>query len=145
MLAERHRKLAKLFPKIRLPTADQEEKDQKAAVDTYTACVDKLRGMARADKEKFPHVRRENIHYGFRRNLWALKPYGIAVAAVATVVIGAEMVGGIMSHKQVHLAQPVIVGVNGLLIFVWIFVVTRSWVERSGMLYAERLLEVLDV
>lgn len=145
LLGERHRKLAKLFPKMRLPTPEQEEKDSKAASDMYTACVDKLRGMARADKEKFPHVYRENIHYGFRRNLWAVKPYGAAVAVIATVVVCAEMVGRAVSHEQIHLAQPVIVGVNGLFIPVWIIVVTRRWVQRAATLYAERLLEVLDV
>jgi hypothetical protein len=145
LLAERRRKLSKLFPKIKLPSADQEERDPKAAIEAYTACVDKLRGMARSDKEKFPHVHRENIHYGFRRNLWAVKPYGIAVAIVAVAVVCAEMVGRIMSHEQINLAQPVIVGINGLLISVWFFIVTRSWVKRGAMLYAERLLEVLDV
>src|SRR6516225_1850707 len=43
LLGERHRKLAKLFPKMKLPTPEQEEKDPKAADDMYTACVDKLR------------------------------------------------------------------------------------------------------
>jgi hypothetical protein len=28
---------------------------------------------------------------------------------------------------------------------VWLFVVTRAWVKRAAMLYAERLLETLDV
>ena len=83
LLAERHRKLAKLFPKLKIPTADSEKKDRPAALEVYAACVDKIRARARADKEKFPHVHRENVHYGFRRNLWGLKPYGIAVTLVS--------------------------------------------------------------
>src|SRR5439155_8108767 len=35
LLTERHRKLAKLFPKIKLPSADQEERDPRAAIGTY--------------------------------------------------------------------------------------------------------------
>lgn len=145
LLAERHRKLATLFPKIRLPTANQEEKDPHAAFDIYAACVDKLRGMVRANKEKFPHVHRENIHYGFRRNLWALKPYGIGVTIVAAVIVCTEMLGSVMSHRQIHLVQPVIVSIDLLLIVVWVLTVTRDWVKRAAMLYAERLLEVLDL
>jgi hypothetical protein len=105
-LAERHRKLAKLFPKLKIPTADAETKDPKAALDIYTACVDKIRGLARTDKVKFPDVHRENIHYGFRRNLWGLKQYGIAITAVAAIVVCADMAGSLMSHEPVHLAQP---------------------------------------
>jgi hypothetical protein len=145
VLAERHRELAKLFPKIRIPTATSEKKNSKAALHIYTACVDKIRGIARADKVKFPDVHRENIHYGFRRNLWALKQYSIAIAVVATVVVCADMAGRLMSHEPVQLAQPVIVIINLLLLLVWIFVVTRAWVKRAAMLYAERLLETLDV
>jgi hypothetical protein len=144
LLAERHRKLAKLFPRIKLPTADQEAKDPRAALDIYTACVDTLRGLVRADKTKFADVHRENIHYGFRRNLWAVKPHGIIVTAIAAAVVCAEMVGRVMSHEQVHLAQPVIVGIIAILLLIWIFVVTRAWVKRAAVLYAERLLEALD-
>jgi hypothetical protein len=116
-----------------------------AALDIYTACVDKLRGLVRADKPKFGDVHRENIHYGFRRNLWGVKPHGIIVTFIAAEVVCAEMVGCVMSHEQVHLAQPVIVGINAVLLLVWIFVVTRAWVKRAAMLYAERLLEALDL
>ena len=100
LLAERHRKLAKLFPKIKIPTAAAEKKDPKAALDVYTACVDKIRGLVRTEKEKFPHVHRENIHYGFRRNLWGLKPWGVAVSAVAVTAVGADVIGRVMSHER---------------------------------------------
>lgn len=145
VLAERHRKLTKLFPQFKIPTAVAEKKDPKAALDIHTACVDKIRGIARADTVKFPDVHRENIHYGFRRNLWALKHYGIATAAVAAIVVCADMTGSLMSHEPVHLVQPVIVAINLLLLLVWVFVVTRAWVKRAAVLYAERLLETLDV
>jgi len=145
VLAERHRKLAKLFPKLKIPTADSEKKDGPAALEVYAACVDKMRAQARAEKEKFPHVHRENVHYGFRRNLWGLKPYGIAVTLVSLVVVSADMVGQLMAHEQIHLAVPAVAGFDLLLLVAWIFVVTREWVKRAAVLYAERLLEALDV
>ena len=145
LLAERHRKLAKLFPKLKNPTADSEKKDRRAAREVYAACVDKMRAQARADKEKFPHVHRENVHYGFRRNLWGLKPYGTAVTLVSLVVVSADVVGQLTAHEQIHLAVPAIAGVDLLLLGAWIFVVTPDWVERAAVLYAESLLEALDV
>lgn len=144
LLGERHRKLAKLFPKIKIPTAAAEKADPKAALDVYTACVDKIRGQVRTEMENFPHVHRENINYGFRRNLWGLKPWGIAVSAVAVTAVGAHMMGRVMSHEQVHLAQPIVLVADVLLLLIWIFAVTREMVRRGAALYADRLLEALD-
>jgi hypothetical protein len=54
------------------------------------------------------------------------------------------MTGPVISHEKVHLAQPVIVGINAVLLLVWILVVTRAWVKRGSLLNAERLLEALE-
>jgi hypothetical protein len=144
LLAERHRKLVALFPSIKIPSAASEKKNFKAALGVYAACIDKLRGMARTDKAKYVDVHRENIHYGFRRNLWAIKPWGILVAAVSTATIGAEMGGRLIAHEPVHLAQPIVAAFNALLLLAWVAAVTRDWVKRAAVLYAERLLEALD-
>lgn len=144
LLAERHRKLVALFPSIKIPTAATEKKEFKAALGVYAACIDRVRGMARTDKSKYADVHRENIHYGFRRNLWAVKPWGVTVAAVSTVAIGAEMAGQLMTHGHVHITQPVVAAFNVVLLLAWIAAVTRDWVKRAAVLYAERLLEALD-
>ena len=144
LLAERHRRLATLFPKVKIPTPAAEKNDKQAALEIYTACVDKIRAQARANRERFPHVHRENIHYGFRRNLWGLKPYGIIVTLVALVVVTAEIAGLLMVREQIRTTMPVIAGIEVLVLIVWTFVVTRDWVRRAAVLYAERLLEALD-
>jgi hypothetical protein len=144
LLAERHRKLAKLFPKIKIPTAADEKKDPKGALDVYTACMDKVRGIVRTDKTKHVDVQRENIQYGFRRNLWAIKSWGISVTLIASVLLATETVGHIIAHEPVPLAQPVIIAVDVVLVLAWTLVVTRDWVKRAALLYAERLLETID-
>ena len=145
LLAERHRRLSSLLPTLRLPTAEDEQNDSKSAFEVYAACVDKLRSIARADRKKYPDVYRENVHYGFRRNLWALKPYGLTVTIVAWVVVTVDMVGRVMSHERVQLTQPVIAGALVLLGLAWTFLLTKAWVKRAATLYAERLLELLDL
>ncbi len=145
LLGERHRKLAKLFPKIKIPTPAAESADPAAALRVYAACVDKLRGLVRTDKERFPHVHRENINYGFRRNLWGLKPWGVAVSTGAVIALGAEVIGRVSSHEQMHLAQPTVFIANVLLLLIWCRAVGREMVGRGATLYAERLLEALDV
>ena len=102
----------------------------------------------RTEREKFPHVHRENINYGFRRNLWGLKPWGIAPRfCVAVTAVGADVIGRVMSHEQVHLAfQPIVLVADVLLLLIsWIFAVTREMVKRGAALYADWLLEALDV
>jgi hypothetical protein len=144
ILADRHKKLRKLFPKIKIPTAADEQRDPEGALEIYTACCDKLRGLLRTQKEKFADVHRENIHYGFRRNLWALKPAGIAVTFVALASVGAEMFGSVSARQSISLVQPVVAAIDGLLLFSWIFLITESWVKRAAVLYSERFMEALD-
>jgi hypothetical protein len=144
ILADRHKRLGKLFPKIKIPTAADEQRDPEGALEIYTACCDKLRGLVRAQKEKFADVHRENIHYGFRRNLWALKPAGIAVTLVALVSVGPEIYGSVSAHQSISLVQPVVAAIEGLLLFSWIFLITKSWVKRAAVLYSERFMEALD-
>lgn len=141
ILADRHKRLGKLFPRIKIPTAAEEQRDPEGALEIYTACCDKLRGLVRAQKEKFADVHRENIHYGFRRNLWALKPAGIAVTLVALVSVG---LGSVNAHQSISLVQPVVAAIDGLLLCSWIFLITKSWVKRAAVLYSERLMEALD-
>lgn len=144
VLADRHKKLAKLLPKVKMPTPDAEQKNLNAAFEIYTACCDKLRSLVRADKDKFADVHRENIHYGFRRNLWALKPAGITITAIALVIGGAEIYGSVNEHLPFSLVLPVITGVDALLLVLWVFFITKPWVKRAAVLYAERLVEALD-
>jgi hypothetical protein len=144
ILADRHKKLGKLFPKIKIPTAADEQQDPEGALEIYTACCDKLRGLVRAQREKFSDVHRENVHYGFRRNLWALKPAGLIVTFFALASVVAEMFGSVSARQSISLVQPVVAAIDGLLLFSWIFLITESWVKRAAVLYAERFMEALD-
>jgi hypothetical protein len=89
-------------------------------------------------------VLRENIHYGFRRNVWGVKRAGIIVAAASSFVLGAQIAGFLMAHQTVPLTVPIILAANVALLAWWSFVVSEPWVIRAGNLYADRLLEALD-
>ncbi|MGE0362685.1 MAG: hypothetical protein AB7H93_08540, partial [Vicinamibacterales bacterium] len=82
--------------------------------------------------------------YGFRRNLWALKPAGIVVTFVALASVGAEMFGSVSARQSIGLVQPAVAAIDVLLLFSWIFLITESWVKRAATLYAERFMEALD-
>jgi hypothetical protein len=124
-----------------LPSAAEEEADAAAADDRYDIAVAALRERTR-DIERFPLVLNENIGYGFRRNLWGRKPYGIAIAllvlaASAALLIAAAVGLGWGSWPAAAFAA----GFPALALVVWLAVVTPAWVGEAGAAYATRLLE----
>lgn len=99
-----HVRLAALLPGVALPTAQDESGDPVRADGVYKSCGDHLRERTR-DKEKFGHLHESNIDYGFRRNLWAIKPAGLVLAAAGTLVTGVRGHTG-CSHTEAGAWHP---------------------------------------
>lgn len=144
LLARRHKKLEEIMPDIRIPTIEEEQVNPSVANDVYETCVTFLREKTR-DKNKFPLVFEENCNYGFRRNLWGMKPLGVAISIVGIVVAGG-MFGFDFFQKGLPPTPIGIVAVlaNVILLVAWILVFTPNWVRIPGKAYAERLLESCD-
>jgi hypothetical protein len=70
--ARYHKRLSAMLPEISLPTAELEKANSAEADATYASCGDYLLSKTR-DKERFQLLFQENVNYGFRRNLWAMK------------------------------------------------------------------------
>ena len=68
-----------------LPTEQEEEANPSWADTKYEEAVTSLREATR-DTSRFLLVFAENANYGFRRNLWGLKPIGALIAAVLVMV-----------------------------------------------------------
>jgi hypothetical protein len=92
------------------PTLQQEEADPDAADGFYIRCGQWLRERTR-DKARFDVLFRENVTYGFRRNLFGLKWFGLLLnlAVVATCVIlyrelkiGPQILQGILVFAAIH-------------------------------------------
>src|SRR5262249_16715133 len=69
-----------------LPSEVQEEADPHAADMLYASAVDELR--RRAKQAKIASVHRENVSYGFSRNLLALKPAGLSLSIFCLLLLG---------------------------------------------------------
>ena len=138
-----HSRLRKLRPDLKIPTLEQEARDLDAADQIYAAATRYLIGQTR-DTEKFPLIFNENVNYGFRRNLWGLKPFGLVISTLGALVciarswlvyqnnhsISAESLGGLV--------------ISLALVLVWLFWVTPSTVRIAAEAYAERLLEATE-
>jgi hypothetical protein len=97
------------------------------------------------DRSRFPLVFDENINYGLRRNLWALKRIGIGSCILALVVcIAAGVPLGLLVMRQGALAfvAPGVCASVGL----WLWSrADDDWVRVAAEAYADRLLASTEV
>ena len=137
-----HKKLSTLLSQTKLPTKEEEIRDQSRAFEIYTTCVSFLIGRTR-DIKKYPLLFNENVSYGFRRNLWAMKAAAIIIAIIGIAICFGVFLAGIVNGNFV--ALPFVgVLVNVSLLVWWIFRITPDWVHIVSITYAKTLLSVLD-
>ena len=78
--------LQRAVPGLRLASPDEERISPEAAEDGYESANSWLLAQTR-DRERFRLLFAENINYGFRRNVWALRPWAFCLAAIAIIVV----------------------------------------------------------
>jgi hypothetical protein len=140
MVSHRHEIVARATG-IELPDRRKEEADPAKADEVYDQAIAALRELTRDEKE-FPLVLKENIAYGFRRNLWGRKGYGIAVSVVVLIASAAVLAAAALRYevaKWEGAAFAAAFAVVGLA--VWLTIITSAWVREAADAYATRLIE----
>ena len=135
--------------KIKIPTAEEEKANPEQADSIYLGATRRLRELTRSDKNL---LLKENIAYGFHRNMLAMKGVGI-VTSMFGLLYGAA-IGKILVFDPpyivfTNMADPGLpAGLSCLvalgLLAVWMFYFNESAVKRIGFAYAERLFEALS-
>ncbi|MCJ7424620.1 hypothetical protein MUP01_10190 [Candidatus Bathyarchaeota archaeon] len=143
-LADCHSRLRQLRPNLDLPESGEDEtKDWSKSNQVYESCSDYLREATR-DKERFNLLFDELVSYGFRRNLWSLKPYGATLASLGLLGC-AFRVASPMFPKNWNLPEAVsLQTIFGTLIclallLTWLISVTPNWVKTAAFRYARQL------
>ena len=80
-----HMHIERLFPNLHMPAPIEETADPEVADDSYEAAVKMLISATR-DRNRFPLVNKENVNYGFRRNLWGLRPFGLILSIIGALI-----------------------------------------------------------
>jgi hypothetical protein len=143
-LQQIHERLRQVTPERNLPISSEEELlDQGEAVRAYEGAVAWLREHTR-DKQAFSLVAEENANYGFRRNLWALKPAGIFGAVCGGAIAIARLLLSLGQGKPVDPYVALYAAVALAMLVLWILWVKPEWVRVAGDAYAERLLLSVD-
>lgn len=135
-----------------LPTAEDERSDPTRADARYAASVAVLREATR-DRARFPLVAAENANFGFRRNLWGLKPWGVSIAlasatgcwSVFVLALDIDLEAprttvNMLTGDPTTVLRFVGACSNTAAIAVWLFVVTPQWVRTVAEAYAQQLL-----
>ncbi len=141
--AKYHKQLTHLVEGSTAPTIEQEEADPASADEIYTAWSNYLRTNTRG--EKFPLVRQELINYGYRRNVYGMRPRGIlgSFLSLGTCAIGLYFV--YRSTSQYDEALILAGAFSLVLSLLWIFQFTANWVRIPAVAYAERLAESVEI
>lgn len=139
-----HSRLGQLMQGLELPTPEEEKSNPLEADDVYERCIDFLRGQTR-DKKRFPLVFEENCNYGLRRNLWGMRPLGIATSSLSFVAIGVVIAFNYSVRALPPSPMEVACGsISLFLLLGWITLFTPKWVRVPAEAYAKRLLESCD-
>lgn len=139
VLRARRRSQIQRLTELRLPTHTEESAEPEAADTIYQAATRILITKVRDEPSIYPRVQDENTNYGFRRNLYSLKPIALTILAFAGV-------GCIAIGTRDGVTAPLIVAAatNAAILAAWVLVITPSWVQQVGEQYAERLFDALE-
>ena len=133
---------------LRLASPKEEQECPSSADEGYQSATDWLLVQTR-DRERFRMIYQENINYGFRRNVWALKPHVITIDVILVASLLVVFGGLWTDYFPTALQIPVIQLLTSIVIctihfLVYVIVVTPKWVYTVAQEYAKQLLSACD-
>jgi hypothetical protein len=135
-----HDRLRKLLPDLKVPTSKEEEEQDVAAADAaYDSCGEYLRERTR-DKKTYALLFEENVAYGYRRNVWGMKPAGIASALIGLSVCLWKLGRVWYVTKELHTTALLSATFCATMLTFWLLRVNPDWVRLAADAYSTRLL-----
>ncbi len=146
---ERYRAfLERRVPNLMLASLEDEERSPTDADDGYESATAWLLAQTR-DRERFRLIFEENINYGFRRNIWALKPLalvtdGLVIMVVLTTVVVFSTDSIVSTLHAIDNATWAAALFTLAHMLVFVVMVRRDWVRATANAYAQQLLAACD-
>ncbi len=138
-----HKKLEGLVAEAKAPTREEELANLGTADEVYSAWSQFLRTNTR-DIKKYSMLFNENVNYGYRRNVWGLRPIGIALSLLCVLALGGRLWLVQRETGQINQDMAIAFGVALLFLVLWLFRLTSDWVRVPAIAYAERLAESVE-
>jgi len=138
-----HNKLQTIIPDINIPSVEEEQNNPQLADAVYEVYVKYLIIKTR-DTNKYPLVYKENVNYGFLRNLWGLKNFGISIS-VLSIILSCLYIGINWFETFYISSESIIILVLCIVTLLsWVFWVKPDKIRIAAEAYAERLLECCE-
>lgn len=140
--------LEERVPGLMLADREEEEQTPTEADVAYESATDWLLSQTR-DRDQFRLIFEENVNYGFRRNLLALRPFAIGLDGLVIggfVILGVLELTGLLDAATVM--SPMVLWLMGLVavhLFAFVKWVRADWVRVAAEAFARQLLAACDV
>jgi hypothetical protein len=129
---------------VPLPTPEIEAAGAEKADEVYESCIELLRARTR-DHKTFALVFAENVAYGFRRNVWGMRPGGATLALLASAACGVRLGVEWMRSGAITSAPTIGLLACAVLSALWLVRFTSDWVKVAAEAYARALLAACEV
>ncbi len=142
--ARYHKLLEKIVPDVKMPTVQEEIDDPEKADGIYKGCTRYVITETRRRIKEFPLIFKENVSYGFRRNLWGMKSWALTILVGCFVI---NLYFGTQGFTNIYHLTTQDIALFGFILIAtafWIIVFTADWIRPTAFAYAERLFEALD-
>lgn len=140
-------KLDSIIPNFSVISEQDELNDLKNADEMYCSAGNYMREHTR-DTHKYPLVFKENIAYGFSRNIVAFKWLGFTLSILSLVtsvfITWHKYIKGMDSAYidlifKIPFENTALIIALTLIVLLWLFLVTEKWVEVRAFAYAKAL------
>lgn len=139
-------KLVSLVSNFKNVTERSEKANPNDADQHYISAINYLREKTR-DSKKYPLILKENMNYGFSRNLLAFKGTAITIIlislTISVLIIVITFKDKYVDINSLTLLPPehyVLIILHLIFLLIWCFMINEKWVEVRAYAYAKRLL-----
>ena len=137
-----HTKLEQVIPDMKIPTPEEELEDLYAADCIYDSCTKYLISKTR-DTNKYHLLFKENINYGFRRNLWGMKAWALTIIVGCLIIHALIATEKFTTFETPNTTDWLLLATLVIISMFWLFTVNKEWIKVTAFAYAERLHETL--
>ena len=137
-----HTKLEQVIPEMKIPTPEEELEDLYAADCIYDSCTKYLISKTR-DTNKYHLLFKENINYGFRRNLWGMKAWALTIIVGCLIIHAVIATEKFTTFETPNTTDWLLLATLVIISMFWLFTVNKEWIKVTAFAYAERLHETL--
>ena len=136
-------KISQLYPDLELPSEQDEVINPDKSMQILDEAVRRSREATR-DTKQFQLLYQENVSYGFRRNLVALRFFGVLSCILCSLlaavpILAPEKVAISISYPFMYMA----LATSLLFLILWLIEWNVAWVHKAAQRYANQLLSSL--